>query len=93
MIAIITITIIIMMVIIIIAIIIIIIIIIMIKKVGPTGYMCLRCTYFVSCAVFSRYHQVPVSSLEAIRRIFGVGELSYILLQTELLMCIMIGLQ
>ena len=35
---------------------------------------------------------MPVSSLEAIRRIFGVGELSYLLLQTELLMCIMIGL-
>ena len=36
---------------------------------------------------------MPVSSLEAIRRIFGVGELSCILLQTQLLMCIMIGLQ
>ena len=36
---------------------------------------------------------MPVSSLEAIRRIFGVGELSYILLQTELLVCIMIGLK
>ena len=40
-----------------------------------------------------RYHQVAVSSLEAIRRIFGVRDLSYVLLQTELLMCIMIGLQ
>ena len=40
------------MIIIMIVIIIIIIIIIMIIKIGPTGYMCLCCTYFVSCAVF-----------------------------------------
>ena len=52
-------------------------------------------TLHVLCKLcsFLRYHQVPVSSLEAIRGIFGVGELSYILIQTELLMCIMIGLQ
>ena len=31
---------------------IVIIIIIMIIKIGATGYMCLCCTYFVSCAVF-----------------------------------------
>ena len=23
-----------------------------VKKIAPTGYMCLRCTYFVSCALF-----------------------------------------
>ena len=48
---------------------------------------------FCKLRIFLRYNQVAVCSLEAIRRIFGVGELSYILLQTELLMCIMIGLQ
>ena len=47
----------------------------------------LKAVHFLPC------HQVAVSSLEAIRRIFGVGELSYILFLTELLMCIMIGLQ
>ena len=62
------------------------------KKIGSTGYMCPRCTYFESCALFVRYHHVAVSSLEAIRRLFGVGELSYILLLTELLMCIMMSL-
>ena len=36
---------------------------------------------------------MAVSSLEAIRKIFGVGELSYMPFLTELLMCIMIGLQ
>ena len=52
-------------------------------------------TLHVICKLcsFLRYLQVPVSSMEAIRRIFGVEELSYILLQTELLMCIIIGLQ